>query len=118
MWDDYAAEGDTPEDCLNYKLTLKKKDSVATVKKVTLSHIKRLRALGWHLHFQCERVGMDRTALQSAYDTEVQGRADDKAASLSSAAALSSNIASLQVLEHCCKRLVRASIPSITKDVC
>ncbi len=97
MWDDYADEGDTAEDCLNFKLTIKKKDSAATVKELTLSYIKRLRALGWHLHLECERLTMDRSGLQSAYDAEVQGRADDMTASLSKAAALCTRIEGLQV---------------------
>jgi hypothetical protein len=55
LWEDYAAAGDTPEDCLNEKISIKRRDNVGTVKDITLPYIKRLRALGWHLHFRCER---------------------------------------------------------------
>lgn len=98
VWEDYAAEGDSAEDCLNFKLTIKKKDSAATVKEVTLSYIKKLRALGWHLHLQCERLGMDYSGLQLAYDAEVQGRAEEKTASLSKAAVLHTQVEALQVI--------------------
>lgn len=54
-WEDFAAEGDTALQCLGHKLSLKKRDSANTIKDLTLAYIKRLRALGWHLHFQCER---------------------------------------------------------------
>ena len=54
-WESYAAEGDTPEACLGHKLSIKKRDSAAAIKDLTLQHIKRLRALGWHLHLQCGR---------------------------------------------------------------
>ena len=54
-WEEFAAEGDTPEACLGHKLSIKKRDSAAAIKELTLQHIKRLRALGWHLHLQCER---------------------------------------------------------------
>jgi hypothetical protein len=57
LWEDYAAEGDTPQDCLGQKLSIKKRDSAAAVKEVTLAYIKRLRALGWHLYHQSERCG-------------------------------------------------------------
>lgn len=97
LWDDYAAEGDSPEECLKYKLTIKKKDSTATVKEITLAYIKRLRALGWYLHLQHERLELDRGALQSALNAEVQGRANDNAASLSRAGTLSAEIDSLKV---------------------
>lgn len=55
VWDDYASRGDTPEECLNEKISIKRRDTAANVKEVALGYIKRLRALGWHLHFQCER---------------------------------------------------------------
>ena len=54
-WEDFAAQGDTALQCLSHKLSLKKRDSVTTVKDLTLTYIRRLRALGWHLHFQRER---------------------------------------------------------------
>jgi len=54
-WEDFAAQGDTALQCLSHKLSLKKRDSVTTVKDLTFTYIKQLRALGWHLHFQCER---------------------------------------------------------------
>ena len=54
-WAEVAAEGETPEDCLGQKLSIKKRESAAIIKDVTLSYIKRLRALGWHLHGQAER---------------------------------------------------------------
>lgn len=54
-WEDFAAQGDSALQCLGHKLSLKKRDTVTTVKELTLAYIKRLRALGWHLHFQCER---------------------------------------------------------------
>ena len=49
------AEGDSAIQCLSHKLSLKKRDTVTTVRELTLAYIKRLRALGWHLHAMCER---------------------------------------------------------------
>ncbi len=54
-WEDFAAQGDTALHCLGHKLSLKKRDTAAVVRDLTLAYIKRLRALGWHLHAQCER---------------------------------------------------------------
>ena len=54
-WEDYAAQGDTAQHCLGHKLSLKKRDTAAAIRDLTLTYIKRLRALGWHLHAQCER---------------------------------------------------------------
>ena len=49
------AEGDSAVQCLSHKLSLKKRDTVTTVRELTLAYIKRLRALGWHLHAMCGR---------------------------------------------------------------
>ena len=54
-WEDLVAEGDSAVQCLSHKLSLKKRDTVTTVRELTLAYIKRLRALGWHLHAMCER---------------------------------------------------------------
>lgn len=54
-WEDFAAQGDTALHCLGHKLSLKKRDTAAAIRDLTLAYIKRLRALGWHLHAQCER---------------------------------------------------------------
>ena len=54
-WEDLVAQGDSAVQCLSHKLSLKKRDTVTTVRELTLAYIKRLRALGWHLHAMCER---------------------------------------------------------------
>ena len=49
-WEGVSEElGWGPEDCLNHKLTFKKREDMKTTKETLLQHIKRLRALGWHL---------------------------------------------------------------------
>ena len=62
-WGDFAAQGDTALLCLGHKLSLKKRDTVAIVREITLAYIKRLRALGWHLHAHCERCTYQPLAL-------------------------------------------------------
>ena len=57
IWEDFVAGGDSAVLCLSHKLSLKKRDTVTTVRDFTLAYIKRLRALGWHLHSMCERYG-------------------------------------------------------------
>ena len=49
-WEHISEElGWSPEDCLNHKLTFKKKEDIKVTKDTLLQHIKRLRAMGWHL---------------------------------------------------------------------
>ena len=49
-WEHISEEsGWTAEDCLNHKLTFKKKEDIKVTKDTLLQHIKRLRALGRHL---------------------------------------------------------------------
>ena len=49
-WEDISEQLEWgPEDCLNHKLTFKEREDMKTTKETLLQHIKRLRALGWHL---------------------------------------------------------------------
>ena len=49
-WDHISEElGWGPQDCLNHKLVFKKREDIKVTKDTLLQHVKRLRALGWHL---------------------------------------------------------------------
>lgn len=47
--------GWTVKDCLNHKLSFKKKDNPKDKHEAMGQHIKRLRAAGWHLLHSVER---------------------------------------------------------------
>ena len=52
--------GWSAQDCLNHKLTFKKREDIKVTKDTLLQHIKRLRALGWHLLLiRCYKASYD-----------------------------------------------------------
>jgi hypothetical protein len=53
-WEEIAEDMSwTIEDCLNHKVILKK--DVKSIKETLLSHVRRLRAAGWHLYNNNQR---------------------------------------------------------------
>jgi hypothetical protein len=53
-WDEVAEElGWSVDDCLNQKVILKK--DLKASKEILLVHVRRLRAVGWHLHTETQR---------------------------------------------------------------
>ncbi|CAK0755957.1 hypothetical protein CVIRNUC_002414 [Coccomyxa viridis] len=95
-WEDLVAEGDSAVQCLSHKLSLKKRDTVTTVRELTLAYIKRLRALGWHLHAMCERLQSGNVALDRTVKAEANARAANKKEFLDRMAVMSAHVESLK----------------------
>eukprot|EP00884_Botryococcus_braunii_P015285 jgi/Botrbrau1/243/Bobra.0022s0218.1 len=73
-WEEIAEDlGWTVDDCLNQKVVLKK-DAKLT-KEILLTHVRRLRAVGWHLHTCIQRVELDNTSLRTALQMEEEKHA-------------------------------------------
>ena len=62
-WEEIAAaKGWAPEDCLNHKLALKKREKEAAMKETFMTHIRCLRSLGRHLLSQNDRCSCTQQA--------------------------------------------------------
>lgn len=96
-WESISQElGWTVTDCLNHKLSFKKKDDPKAKHEAMGQHIKRLRAAGWHLLHVMERHEMDISALTGCLEREEKARTEEAAEHAISAAALQKTIADLQ----------------------
>ncbi|KAL3149974.1 hypothetical protein ABBQ38_013330 [Trebouxia sp. C0009 RCD-2024] len=83
-------------DCLNHKLSFKKKEDPKAKHEAMGLHIKRLRAAGWHLLHVMERHELDITALTGCLEREEKARTEEAAEHATAAAALQKDIADLQ----------------------
>lgn len=88
--------GWTVSDCLNHKLSFKKKEDPKAKHEAMGQHIKRLRAAGWHLLHVMERHELDITALTGCLEREEKARTEEAAEHATAAAALQKSIADLQ----------------------
>jgi hypothetical protein len=75
------ATGWSIDDCLSFKLSFKKREDAKLKSEAMGLHLRRLRALGWHLRLSSDRLAMDNKALQSCVEKEVaENEAQEKVA--------------------------------------
>eukprot|EP00887_Chlorella_sp_A99_P000452 scaffold17.g452.t1 len=81
-WEQVAEEMGwaVPTDCLSHKLTFQKRAADKAKTEALVQHVKRLRAAGWHLHNQVERLSMDTESLTSSLAREEEARQEDRRA--------------------------------------
>ncbi|GAB4823683.1 hypothetical protein N2152v2_010729 [Parachlorella kessleri] len=78
-WEQVAEEtGWTVTDCLAHKITFQKRADAKAKVEPLVQHVKRLRAAGWYLHNQKERLALDNQALSASLEREETARQEDK----------------------------------------
>ncbi|KAL6781862.1 KIN14A2 [Auxenochlorella protothecoides x Auxenochlorella symbiontica] len=96
-WAQVAGEtGWTPAECLEHKVTFAKRADAKAKVETLAGHMRRLRAAGWSLLSQAERLQGEASSATAQLEVEARGRAEERTAAEARISATASRLACLE----------------------